>query len=189
MSQQTRKQWVETAAKVILIVAVCDVLLYLGSRRYVGNLVATEQDRFNAARLDWWREKQNLALLQKRTGSIPAAENAMRAFLDQHVPVQRQAYSRAASLVEQLSQKSQVQLVAIRYHPPAESKGEPLAHLTLETNVEGSFDNLLTFAHALETSNDFIVVRSFKFAAENQGVLGLHVNADLYLMPGRSAAP
>ncbi len=182
MSQQRRKKWVGAAAKAILALVILDVLAYAALDRPLANLVAREQDRFTSARLEWWRERGNLALLQKHVDALPAEQRQIQAFLDRHIPSRREAFSRAATLIESLTQRSQVELLAIKYTPD-ESHGEPVGRLNLNTSVKGSFENLLGFAHALETSNDFIVVRSFKFAAGDGGVLALHVDADLYLTP------
>lgn len=182
MSLQRRKKWTRTAAKVILVLIVLDVLAYAAADRYLANLVASEQGRFTFARLEWLRERASLTQLEKRNAALPREREELQAFRGQHIPVHREAYSGAAVLIEQLTGKSQVQLVAIKYRE-GKSKGEPFEHLGLDTNVEGPFPNLLKFAHGLETSNDFIVVHSFKFAAGDGGMLALHVDADLYLMP------
>ncbi|MGH9352642.1 MAG: hypothetical protein ACRD2G_10855, partial [Terriglobia bacterium] len=182
MSQQRRKTWAGKAAKVILVLVIVDILAYAAVDRPLANLVAREQDRFTSVRLEWWRERGNLARLQKRVAALPAEQRQTQTFLDHHIPPRREAFSRAATLIEGLTQQSQVELSAIKY-TPGEAHGEPVGRLNLDTNVKGSFENLLGFAHALETANDFIVVRSFKFAAGDGGVLALHVDADLYLTP------
>jgi hypothetical protein len=59
-----------------------------------------------------------------------------------------------------------------------------LERLELDISLEGSYLSLLKFSHALETANDFILVREFNFApgGDNQA-LGLRLGADLYLTP------
>lgn len=182
MSLQRRKKWTQTAAKIILALAVLDALVYVVADRPLGGLIANEQDRFTNIRLEWWRQRASLAGVERRKAALPAEQQQIQTFLDQHVPPRREAFSRAAALIEQLTQQSGVHLAAVKYSP-AQSKGEPLDHLGLETEVQGPFPNLLSFAHELETANDFTIVRGFRFATRNGGVLALHVNADLYLMP------
>lgn len=182
MSHERRRRWTGKAAKVILVLVILDILAYAALDRPLGNLVAREQDRFNSARLDWRSQRAALARLERRVAALPEEQAQTQAFLDQHIPPRRQAFSRAAMLIENLTGKSQVELSAIKYTPDA-AHGEPVSRLNLDASVKGSFDNLLAFAHALETADDFIVVRSFKFAAGDGGVLALHVNADLYLTP------
>lgn len=182
MSQQRRKKWAGKAAKIVLVLIVLDILAYAAVDRPLASLVVRKQDEFTGARLEWQRQRANLAHLQKRVAALPAEQEQMQAFLDHHIPPRREAYSRAATLIENLTQQSQVELSAIKYTPDT-PRGEPVDRLNVDTNVKGSFENLLGFAHALETANDFIVVRSFKFAAEDGGMLALHVNADLYLTP------
>lgn len=182
MSHERRRRWAGKAAKVILVLAILDILAYVAVYRPLGSLIMREQERFNSARLEWRSQRINLARLQHRVAALPNEQSQAQAFLDKHIPPRRQAFSRAASLIEDLTQQSRVELSAIKYTPDSQ-RGEPVSHLNLDANVKGSFDNLLAFAHALETADDFIVVRSFKFAAEDGGVLALHVNADLYLTP------
>ncbi|MGH9345396.1 MAG: hypothetical protein ACRD19_16740 [Terriglobia bacterium] len=182
MSQQRRKKWAEKAAKVILVLVILDILAYAAMERPLSSLVVRKQDQFTGARLEWQRQRENLALLQKRVAALPVERRQIQAFVDHHIPARREAFSRAATLIENLTQRSQVELSAIKYTPDKPGGG-PIGRLNLDTSVKGSFENLLGFAHALETANDFIVVRSFKFAAEDGGVLALHVNADLYLTP------
>ena len=61
---------------------------------------------------------------------------------------------------------------------------DPLERLSLDINVQGSYPGLLEFSHALETANDFILVREFIFTpGEENGALGLRLGADLYVTP------
>ncbi|HEX5482355.1 MAG TPA: hypothetical protein VFZ08_06985 [Terriglobia bacterium] len=182
MSQQRRKNRTHIAIWVVLILAGLNVLVYAALNRSLSGRLAQEQQRFEATRLDWLREKAQLAYLEKRDAALPVEDRQLRSFLERHVPSRREGFSRAALLIQRLTQQSEVQLAAISYNLDR-TKGEPFERLGLRVDVQGPFADLLNFAHSLETSSDFIVVRSFKFQGENGAALGLHLNADLYLMP------
>lgn len=182
MNQQRRKKWAATAAKVIVALFILDAAVYFGVNRTLANLVVATQARFTAVRLNWLRERASLSGLEARAAALPGERRQAKAFFNEHIPPRRVAFSRAAMLIEKLTQRSRVDLTAIKYTPETEQT-DPVSHLNLDAGVRGSFDNLLDFAHGLETADDFIVVRSFKFAAGDGGVLALHVNADLYLRP------
>ncbi|MGH9451937.1 MAG: hypothetical protein ACRD11_15615 [Terriglobia bacterium] len=182
MSQQRREKWARTAAKVIVGLIVLDVILYAAAYQPLGRLVAREQQGFTATRAQWLRQRDSLLRLEKRDAALPVDQKQLHAFLQQHVPSRHDAFSRAAILVQQLTQQSGVDLTGIKYSLD-KTRSQPLEPLGLETSVQGPFLSLLSFAHLLETSRDFIVVRSFTFAGGDQGVLGLRVKADLYMAP------
>lgn len=182
MSPDSRKKWTHTAMRIFVLLIVLDALAYVALERPLSSLLATEEQRFSTTRMEWLREKQHLVYLEKRDAQIPTENHQLKAFVQQHVPPRREGYSRAALLVDRLTEQSGVQLTGISYGLN-EVKGEPFEHLGVKVEVQGPFGGLLSFAHALETASDFIVVRSFKFEAAGGGMLGLKLNADLYLMP------
>jgi len=75
-----------------------------------------------------------------------------------------------------------VQLSGVSYRLD-EVKGEPLQRLGIEINVQGPFPSLLGFAHAVETSSDFLVLRGFTLEAGDEGTLELRMRVDLYVTP------
>ena len=60
---------------------------------------------------------------------------------------------------------------------------QPLQQLGIEVNVQGPLPSVVKFAHSVETSSDFLVLRSFSLETGDGGTLGLRMAADLYLMP------
>lgn len=179
---QGRKTRTQVAIWIVAILVALNILAYAGLERPLSGMLAEAQQRFETTRLQWQREKAQLADLEKRDAAVPVEDRQLRSFLEQHVPSRRQGFSRAALLIQRLTQQANVQLAAISYNLD-QAKSEPFEHLSLRVNVEGPFGDLLGFAHALETASDFIVVRGFKFETGNGTTLGLRVNADLYLMP------
>ncbi len=181
-SRPRRKNWGQTAFKIGLILLALDALAYVGMERPLASLLAGKQSQFTATRLAWQQERIQLAALEKRNAALPRQDQQLRAFLQQHLPPQREGFSSAALLIQRLTQQSGVQLSGVSYRA-GRNKGEPLEHLGLSVTVQGPFTGLLSFAHALETSHNLAVVRSFKFESGDGGMLGLRLNADLYLMP------
>lgn len=182
MSQQRRTNWARTAAKVVVVLIVLDVALYAAAVRPLGSLLAHEQERFTSARLDWLRERDVLNRLRRRDAALPGDQRQVEAFLEKHLPVRHEAYSRTSSLIQRLSQRSSVEITGVKYSLE-DKQTTPLKRLKLDATVQGPFSNLLSFAHGLETASDFIVVRSFTFEPGDQGVLALHLRADLYMAP------
>lgn len=182
MSQQRRRNWTQTAAKVIVVLIALDAVLYIGAVRPLSTLVAHEQERFTSTRLEWLTQRGSLARLSRRDAALPADQKQVKSFLEAHLPVRHQAYSRTAGLIQRLSQQSNVEITGVKYSLE-ETRKTPLESLGLEASAQGPFSNLLSFAHGLETSSDFIVLRSFQFVPGDQGVLALHLKADLYMAP------
>lgn len=182
MNADRRKHWTRLATRLIILLVALDALAYFALMRPARRLAAQEQQRFATVRLQWLQEKTRLAYFEKRDAALPAEDRQLRGFLQRHVPERRQGFSRAAILINKLTQQSGVELAGISYSLD-KSKEQPLEHLGLKIELLGNFSGLLRFEHALETASDFIVVRGFKFAGSQDGSLGLHVDADLYLMP------
>ncbi len=182
MTARKRRDWARITLIVALVLIGLDLAAYFGLERPLAHLAARDEQQFTLTRLDWLREKARWAQLEKRNAAIPVEDRELRAFLSEHIPPRREGFSRAALLIQHLTQESGVQLSGIAYNVEHE-KGEPFEHLGLRVSVEGPFAGLLTFAHQLETASDFIVVRSFKFTSTANNDLGLELRADLYLMP------
>ena len=179
-----RKSWARTALRIGLLLVAVDAVAYVAVYRSVMSLLAHQQQQFAALRLEWKAHRASLLQVQRRANALPAAEQQVRRFVDEHVPRQREGYSRAGLLVRGLTQRSGVQLTGIGFGRQEEDQETgPFRHLTMGIDVQGQFDSLLNFCHGLETASDFIVVRGFKFESSAQGVLGLRLTADLYLMP------
>lgn len=178
-----RKIWIKAAVKVALILVVLDLIAYLAVYRSVNGMLSREQQRFTAQRIQWRRQQAASLRVERRAEALPAAERQVSTFVEAHVPRRREGYSRAAVLVENLTRRSGVELAGIAYKKDDDRSSVPFRRLTLSVYVQGPFNNLLNFGHGLETASDFIVVRSFKFESSGEGMLGLRLSADLYLMP------
>ena len=182
MPQSRRRVLAQKLLKAILVLVLLDTLVYFALDRPLAAWVRDRQERFTAIRLAWLQEKVHAAGLEKRALALPAADEQIDAFVRKRIPPRRQGFSRAERLVQRLSQETGVQLDGLSYRLE-EKKAVPLAQLEINVSVQGDFPKLLAFAHGLETSQDFVLVKGFKFEPMDQGVLGLHLTAELYLLP------
>jgi hypothetical protein len=178
-----RKGWRWTAIRIALLLLVLDGVAYGVIKRSIAGLLAREQQQFTATRLQLRRQQTALVQLQRRVNALPAEQQQLRVFVEKHIPQRRQGYSRAAMMIEGLTQRTGVELTGIGYQQEVDHEAGPFKILTVNVYVQGPFANLLNFGHGLDTASDFIVVRGFKFESGGQGMLGLRLTADLYLMP------
>jgi Tfp pilus assembly protein PilO len=179
-----RGNWKRTAIRIGLLLVALDGIAYLVIYRSVSNLVAREEQQFAATRLQLRSHQAALLRIQRRVDALPVEEQQLRGFVEKHIPRRREGYSRAAVLIENLTQRTGVQFSGIGFGRVQDQETDgPFRVLTISVNVQGPFASLLNFSHGLDTATDFLVVRGFKFESRAQGVLGLRLMADLYLMP------
>lgn len=182
MSRGRRRFLIHVLEKAAVALVVADVVLYFALVRPVRNMRAAEEAEFSVMRNRLRDARARVARLEEFQAEVPGAGEQLDAFLGDHVPTRRQAFSRAARLVRRLTEESGTQLVSIAYKL-RQGEDEPLQRLGLDVDVEGPFASVFGFAHALETGNDFVMVRSFTLQPVEGGVLGLRLGADLYLKP------
>jgi hypothetical protein len=172
------------AARVLERVAVALVGLaltaWIAVVRPLEDKLLTEQQTYRNARQQKLVEEARVIRLEK----IPVtdADAELKGFVSEHMPPRRRSFSKAADLVRRLTEESGVQLSGVSYRL-GELKGEPLERLGIEVNVQGPFPSLLGFAHAVETSSDFLVLRGFSLENGDGGTLALRIRADLYVSP------
>lgn len=159
-----------------------DLVVYLGLARPLSSAVKSQQERFNSARQQMRMTEIRIGQAQVEIAALPGTAEEMKEFLDEHVPPRRRGYSRAAGLVHKLTDDSGVQLKRVAYRLSEDPK-DPLERLGIQVNVEGGFESLLKFTHALETSNDFLLVRGIIVQPGEDNGLGLRVLAELYVTP------
>lgn len=181
MRSSRRKVFIQTMERAALGLGALDLLLWVALVRPYEQKVATEQQRFQAARRQLQEEKGRVAQLEKiqTTGT----DSELSDFLREHVPPRRRRFSRALRLVQRLTQESGVQLSGPVNYRPHYTRDEPLERLGIEVSVQGPFPSLMNFSHALETTKEFVLMRSFSFEVGEGGVLALRLAADLYVTP------
>jgi Tfp pilus assembly protein PilO len=180
--QVRRRVYTRVALQVVVLLAALDVCAYIFAQKPLAEMLVSERGRYALLRKQWRAELKRTVEVERRVASLPAAGERMKGFLRQHVPPRRQGFSRAARLVWDLSRSSNVELANLSYHLDERGK-DPLERMGISVLVQGSFNDILNFAHSLETSPYIVMVRSFAFVPGDKGVLGLRVTADLYLMP------
>ncbi len=181
MRKSRRKRFIRISEGVALGLVFLDLMLWVALVRPYEEKAAREQQRFETARRQLQEQKARVAQLEKiqTTGT----DSELSDFLRQHVPPRRRSFSRAARLVRRLAQESGVELSSGVNYRLSPTKDEPLERLGVEVSVQGPFPSLMNFAHALETTSDFILVRSFSFEVGDGGALALRLAADLYVTP------
>jgi Tfp pilus assembly protein PilO len=171
-------------ARVLERVAVGLVLLalglWLGVVRPFDDKLRAEQQAYRNARQQKLATEAQLSRLENIP--ITDADADLKDFVSEHMPARRRSFSKAADLVLHWAQESGVQLSGVSYRL-GEGKHEPLQSLGIEVNVQGPFPGVMGFAHAVETSSDFLVLRSFNLEAGDGGTLTLRMAANLYLTP------
>ena len=160
-----------------------DLLVFFAVYRPLRNKVEVEVRRHAELRQIARNQQVRVDLLKKFEAALPQAGKGLGDFTTNRTPSRREAFSTAAHLIHKAADASGVKVSTLAYRLDTEHH-DPLERLEIEINVQGPYTGLLKFSHALETANDFILVREFSFTpgAEN-GALGLRLGADLYLTP------
>jgi len=162
---------------------VLDVLVFFVVYGPLGNKLDREAHRHTELRQTVRNQQVRVELLRKYEAALPQAGKGLEDFMTNRTPSRREAYSTADHLIHKLSDASGVKLSTLGFRLEAEHK-DPLERLAIEINAQGSYEGLLKFSHALESANEFILVREFSFTPGGEnGALGLRLGADLYLTP------
>jgi len=160
-----------------------DLLVFFALYRPLGSKVDAVERSHDALRQTVRSQQVRVDLLTKYEAALPQAGKGLEDFATNRTPARRQAYSTAAHLIHKVAEASGVTVSSVGYHLDI-GHTDPLERLQLDMNLQGPYASLLKFTHAMETANDFILVREFDFTpgGENQ-TLGLRLDADLYLTP------
>jgi Tfp pilus assembly protein PilO len=159
-----------------------DMLVFFAIYRPLGNKSAGEEQRHAELRRRVRDTQVRVDRLEKFQAALPQTGKELEDFMTDRIPARREAYSTADHLVHKVGDAAGVKILAIAFRLDTEHK-DPLERLALDINAQGPYAGLLKFSHALETANEFILVRQFTFAPGEAGALSLRVGADVYLMP------
>jgi Tfp pilus assembly protein PilO len=159
-----------------------DIVIYLAVYRPLGGKIAAEQQRYSRERERVRDQQARVSRLEEFQAALPQAGEQLKDFRDRRTSPRRRGFSTAAHLVRKVADAAGVQPPSVTYRLDA-AHNDPLEPLGLEINTGGSYAGLLKFAHALETANDFILIREFNFVAAENGMLSLRLVADFYLTP------
>jgi Tfp pilus assembly protein PilO len=182
LTRQRRKSLMRIAERLAVAAVVLDVVFYFAAFRPVRRARDGAIAAFTKTRLDIIRDQSRIEQLQKVKQNLPEAQAAFDGFMKDHVPSRRRGFSEAMSLFQKLTQDAGVQMIGISYKT-SKATTDPLERLGIQVEVDGTFPQLLKFAHAVETQNDFIVLRSFGFEMGDNDAISMRLGTDLYLSP------
>ncbi|MGA3328609.1 MAG: hypothetical protein ABSF45_29520 [Terriglobia bacterium] len=163
---------------------VLDLLVFFAVYRPLGDKLDVEARRRTELRQTVRNQQLRVDLLKKFEAALPQAGKGLEDFTANRTPSRREAYSTASHLVYKEAEDAGVKVSTLAFRPIERGHSDPMQRLELEMNVQGPYAGLLKFSHALETANNFILVRDFILApGGDNGALGLRLGADLYLTP------
>jgi Tfp pilus assembly protein PilO len=160
-----------------------DLVVLFAVYRPLGNKLDVEAHSHTELRQTVRSEQIRVDLLKKFESALPQAGKGLEDFTTNRTPSRREAYSTAAHLIYKAADAAGVKVSTLAFRLDMEHH-DPLERLAVEINAQGPYAGLLKFSHALETANEFILVRDFDLTPGGEnGALGLRLSADLYLTP------
>jgi Tfp pilus assembly protein PilO len=160
-----------------------DLVVFFAIYRPLGNKLAAETHRQAELRQAIRNQQVRVDALKKFEAAASPAGKGLEDFMANRTPSRREAFSSAAHLIHKLADASGVKISNLGYRLDTEHH-DPLERLMVDIAVEGPYPSLIKFSHALETANDFILIREFDFAPGNEpGAVGLRLGAELFLIP------
>jgi len=178
-----RQKVIRTIEGVGVALILLNLTLYFAMLRPVQNGVASEERRFAETRRRIRIEGERVERLEKFRANLPGAGDNIQAFKREQIPPRQHGFSQVGRLLRNASEEAGVQAVGTKKFKLDTEHNQPLERLGFEANVQGSFAELMKFAHGVETASDFVVIREFSFEAGQGGGLNLRLAADLYLTP------
>ena len=160
-----------------------NLVVFFAVYRPLGQKVDEEARHYTELRQTVRNQEIRVDLLKKFEAALPQAGKGLEDFATKRAPARREGFSTAAHLIHKVADASGVKLTTTAYRFDKEQK-DPLERLQIEINVQGPYTGLLKFSHALETANEFMLVREFTLTpGGDNGALGLRLGAELYLTP------
>jgi len=182
MKGNSRKIFKSAVTIAALAVVVIDLVLGAGLV-WLSSRVDTEREVYRTLRNQVTAQEMLVKRLRQTITALPVTEGQVKLFVENHVPSRREGFSRATHLIWSLKEEADVQLEGVSYKPTKSGVDEPFQPLATEITLEGTFPNLVSFAHSLETADDFVLVRGLNFTPGEGGKLSLHLSADFYISP------
>ena len=159
-----------------------DILLYFLVYRQTQSQLTSEFEQFASLRQRIFDGEARIELLTKYKASLPGTGKNLTALVEDHTLHRRTAYSQAFKLLRLVAQESGAELGKVEFKRN-DKIGGPLLPLGAAINAEGTFPQLLKFAHGLETANDLLVIRSFRITEGEDTPLQLRLVVDMYFTP------
>ena len=185
MSRDRRKNLNRAFERVAVGLVALDAVVYFVVVQPLRNRTQSKFESIREARLGLRNEEARVKRLEWYKKALPATESDLDDFMGNEVHSRRKSYSRSSRLVRALAQDAGLELDpgGVSLHPEA-LRDKPLDRMNVTISVKGPFKNLLSFAHALETtSDDFLIIRAFNFTSGESEGMALQLSAELYLTP------
>jgi len=181
--RKTRHQIVARIFQVVGVsLLVIDGLLYFLAYQHMQSELSSQLQQFAALRQSIFDGEARIERLKKSREALPDTGKKLASLIEDHTPPRRQMYSQASKLVHLVAEQSGAQLGKVAFKEDTKSSG-PLVRLAVLIDVEGTFPELLKFAHGLETANELLEIRSFNLTEGKENPLELRLAADLYVTP------
>jgi Tfp pilus assembly protein PilO len=160
-----------------------DLLVLFALYRPLGSKIDSVEREHEELRQTVRNQQVRVDILKKYEAALPKAGKGLEDFTTNRTPSRREAYSTAAHLVHKIADASGVKVSSMGYRLDS-THNDPLEKLELSISLQGPYASLVKFSHALETANNFILIREFNFSPMGDDqALGLRLGADLYLTP------
>jgi hypothetical protein len=185
MAMDRRKMLTRIIERTAVGLVLLDVVLYFAVLLPAQRLWQESAERYNTVRLQIIGEEARVNRLKWYTEALPSMEKDVDDFLNHQVHSKKKSFSRTTRLVLGLADQTGVSLPpsAITYEMD-KKHDQPLDRMSIMLTVKGPFENLLDFAHEMETtSEDFLVFRGFSFQTGEGSDLTLRLATDFYLTP------
>ena len=182
--RSSRRQIVNRIAEFagVMLVAL-DLVVFFTVYRPLGEKISAETHRHAGLRQRIRNQQVRVDLLNKYAAAFPEVGKDLEDFTKHRTPERREAYSTADHLIHKMADAAGVKLTVVGFKLEKEQK-DPLEKLALEINAQGSYEGLVKFSHALETANEFMLVRNFTLSpGGDTGAMALRLGAELYLTP------
>jgi Tfp pilus assembly protein PilO len=161
---------------------VLDLVVFFAVYRPLEDQLDREARRQTELRETIRNQQIRLELLKKYEAALPQVGKGLEDFTTNRTPPRRQAYSTAGHLIYKVADAAGVKVTSVGYRLESEHH-DPLERLALDIGAQGSYAGLLKFAHALETANEFLLIREFTFSPGESGAISLRLGADFYVTP------
>jgi hypothetical protein len=182
---ERQKKLTKIVQRVALGLVALDVLVYFAVLLPVQNMWQASAEHYDSVRREGVKVESRVSRLKWYTDEVPSMQKDVDDFLSNEVQPKKKSFSRTTRLVLGLAEKTGVSISASGINYQIEqSHGQLLDRMGLIISAKGPYQNLLQFAHELETtSDDFLVLRSAKLDAGEGADLSLQLAADFYLTP------
>lgn len=184
MSKDRRKLLIRMIEGAAVGLVALDLALYFVAIQPLRNKSQDGLVKFDQERAEIRNEEARVKRLEWYKASMPATEKELNDFMGEQVQGQRKGFTRLARLLRATADDAGVELGPFTFKPEP-VRDEPLELVSISLGVSGTFGNLMSFAHSLESvTSDFIVIQDFDFGPgekETAGNLSLKLSAELYL--------